>query len=142
MLPNLVHLQCNVRCAVVLLARASKKLIRLSLLDTYNAQGLYLLSAIVPGGVLPALRSLGIHRNSGNSPKPREEHPWRDDDNGGVLHAGAKNSSMQFDGNYIMYLSKAAPNLEELELMGTSDDILVSHPVIVQLLFVCSFRGP
>lgn len=38
----------------------------------------------------------------------------------------------QFDGNYIMSLSKAAPNLEELELMGTSGDTLAS------LLFFCT----
>ena len=38
----------------------------------------------------------------------------------------AKKPARKFDGNYIMSISKAAPNLEELELMGTSDDTLVS----------------
>ena len=39
-----------------------------------------------------------------------------------------KRPSREFDGNYIMSISKAAPNLEELELMGTSDDTLVTLP--------------
>ena len=34
----------------------------------------------------------------------------------------------EFDGNYIMSISKAVPNLEELQLMGTSDDTLVTLP--------------
>ena len=32
----------------------------------------------------------------------------------------------KFDRNYIMSLPKAAPNLDELKLMGTSSDTLVS----------------
>jgi hypothetical protein len=43
-----------------------------------------------------------------------------------VSQADAKKPSRQFDRNYIMSISKAAPNLEELELMGTSDGTLVS----------------
>jgi hypothetical protein len=111
-------------------------LIRLSLLDTYNAQGPYLLRAAVPDGVLLALRSLSIHRYSENSHKPREGHRWREDENGGVSQANVRKPSRQFDGNYIMSLSKAAPNLEELELMGTSDDSLVS------LQLFAAIQGP
>lgn len=96
-------------------------------MNTYNAQGPYLLRALVPEGILPALRSLSIHSESGNSPKPREGHRWREDENGDVSQADAKKPSRQFDGNYIMSISKAAPNLEELELMGKSDDTLVSR---------------
>ena len=101
---------------------------RLSLLYTRNAQGPYLLRAVVPEGVLLALRSLSIHRDSRNSPILQEGHLWREDENGGVSQADARRPSRQFDGNYIMSISKAAPNLEELELMGTSDDSLVSLP--------------
>jgi hypothetical protein len=127
----LILWQCNVGYALVLLPKVSKMLIRLSLLDTYNAQAPYLLRAAVPEGVLLALRSLSIHLDSGNSPIPQEGHRWREDENGVVSQADAKKPSRKFDGNYIMSISKAAPNLEELELMGTSDDTLVSP-----LLFV------
>jgi hypothetical protein len=130
----LIVRQCSIEYALVLLPRASKMLIRLSLLDTYNAQGPYLLRAAVPEGVFLALRSLSIHRDSGNSSKSREGHRWREDENGVVSQADVKKPSRQFDGNYIMSISKAAPNLEELELMGTSDDTLVSPLLFVVLL--------
>ena len=126
---NLYHLivwQCNINYALVLLPHVSKKLIRLSLLYTYNAQGPYLLRSAVPEGVLLALRSLSICLDSGNSSKPREGHRWREDENGCVSEADARKPSRKFDGNYIMSISKAAPNLEELELIGPSDDTLVS----------------
>jgi len=89
---------------------------------------------------LPALRSLSIYHELGNSPTPPEGHRWREDENGGVSQADAKKPSMQFDGNYIMSISNAAPNLEELELMGTSDDTFVS----LLSLSSCSFvpQGP
>ena len=119
-------MQCNANHALVLLPRVSNSLIKLYLWETYNAQGPYLLRVVSQGGILPALRSLGIHRDSGNSPKPREGHRWRENENGDVSEANAKKSARQYDGNYIMSLSKAAPNLEELELMGTSDDTLAS----------------
>jgi hypothetical protein len=126
MLPNLKYLQCNADHALVLLPHISNSLIRLGLWGTYNAQGPYLLRVISQGRILPALRSLGIHCDSGNSRKPREGHRWREDENGDVSEADAMKPARQFDGNYIMSLSKAAPNLEELELMGTSDDTLDS----------------
>ena len=53
----------------------------------YNPQGPYLLRAAVPEGVLLALRSLSMHRDSGYSPKPREGHRWREDENGGMSQA-------------------------------------------------------
>ncbi|KIM36822.1 hypothetical protein M413DRAFT_448946 [Hebeloma cylindrosporum] len=126
MLPNLKYLQCSADHALVLLPRVSNSLIKLSLWETYNAQGPYLLRVVSPGGVLPALRSLGIHRVSRNSPEPREGHRWRENENGDVLEVKPSKATRQFDGNYIMSLSKAAPNLEELELMGSSDDTLDS----------------
>ena len=48
-----------------------------------------------------------------------------------MSQADPRNPSRKFDGNYIMSISKAAPNLEELELMGSSDDTLVSLPLFV-----------
>lgn len=126
MFPKLSYLRCNVNHALVLLPWVSNSLTKLYLWETYNAQGPYLLRVVSQGGILPALRSLGIDRDSGNSPKPREGHRWRENENGDVSEANARKPARQFDGNYIMSLSKAAPNLEELELMGTSDDTLDS----------------
>ena len=81
---------------------------------------------VAQDGVLPALRSLGIQLDSRNSPDPREGDQWREDEDGNVTEADAERLARPFDGNYIMSLSKAAPNLEELELMGASDDTLAS----------------
>jgi hypothetical protein len=118
--------QCKVNHALALLPHVSSTLIRLTLWKTYNAQGPYLLRAVAQNGILPALRSLGIERDSGNSPKLREGHRWREDDNGNVLAADGKRPARQYDRNYILSLSKAAPNLEELELKGTLNDTIVS----------------
>jgi hypothetical protein len=118
----LIVWQCNVDHALVLLPRVSKKLIRLGLLKTYNAEGAYLLRAAVPEGVPLTLRSLSIHLDSGDRSKPLVGYLRQEDEN--------ENSSRHFDGNYIMSISKAAPNLEELELMGSSDDTLVSPPAV------------
>ena len=120
--------------ALVLVPQASKTLIRLGILSTYNAQGPYLLRAVVPDGELLALRSLIIHLYSWNSPKPQGSR-WREDEKGVVSQADAKRPTRQFDSNYIMSLSKAAPNVEELELMGTSDDTIVSSLVVHRCLF-------
>ena len=76
-------------------------------------------------GKLPALRSLGIHLEAGNSPKPRPGHRWREDENGIDTEADFKKPRRDFDGNYIMSITKAAPNLEELELIGRSNDTIV-----------------
>ena len=122
----LIIWQCDVLYALILLPHVSKSLIRLSLLNTYNAQGPYLLRVLVPGGIIPTLRSLSIHHDSGNSLKPREGHRWRENEIGHVSQSNVNKPSREFDGNYIMSISKAAPNLEELELMGSSDDTLVS----------------
>jgi hypothetical protein len=102
-------------------------LIRLTLLSTYRAQGPYILRALVPGGVLLGLRSLSIDLISANGGKQEE--------NGVVSKADARKQSRQFDGNYIMSISKGAPNLEELELRGPSYDTLVSSFPFVHSLF-------
>ena len=101
-------------------------LIRLNLLDTYNAQGPYLLRAVVPEGVLLALRSLSILHNTKSRPESPEGHRWREDENGCVSQAAVTKRSNQIDRNYIMSILNAAPNLEELELMRIYDNILVS----------------
>jgi hypothetical protein len=41
------------------------------------------------------------------------------------MEADFKKPRRDFDGNYIMSIAKAAPNLEELELMGRSNDTIV-----------------
>ncbi|KIM36808.1 hypothetical protein M413DRAFT_31425 [Hebeloma cylindrosporum] len=96
MLPNLKYLRCNADHALVLLPRVSNSLIKLCLWETYNAQGPYLLRVVSPGGVLPALRSLGIHRDSGNSTKPREGHRWRENENGDVSEDSLTTSLSRF----------------------------------------------
>ena len=55
-----------------------------------------------------------------------------------MSEADARKPARKFDGNYITSLSKAAPNLEELELMGMSDDTLAS--LFSSLLFVSCIR--
>jgi hypothetical protein len=111
--------------ALAVLPHVSALLVSLCLLKTYNAQGPYILRNAARDGKLPALRSLGIQHESGNSPKPRPGHRWREDENGVVTEADAKKPRRYIDGNYIMSISRAVPNLEELELMGISDDTIV-----------------
>ena len=59
--------------------------------------------------ILPALRSLGIERDSGNNPKLPEGHRWREDDNGNVLEADAKRPAKQYDGNSQFIKSSSEP---------------------------------
>ena len=47
--------------ALALIPHVSASLASLCLVDTYNAQGPYILRKVTPEGKLPALRSLGIH---------------------------------------------------------------------------------
>jgi hypothetical protein len=109
-------------------------LIRLNLLSTYGAHGPYLLRAVVPGGVLLGLRSLSIDLISARGGQ-QEGYLWGEEENGFGLKADARKRSRHFDGNYIMSISKGAPNLEELELSGTSDETLVSSLPFVHCLF-------
>ncbi|KAG6855981.1 hypothetical protein H0H87_008694 [Tephrocybe sp. NHM501043] len=129
MLPNLKFLKSNYSSAKILLPHVANQLVSLYLLETYNAQAPYLLRAVPEYGRLPALSSLGIHRTSGNSNNNRkyEGHRWREDENGAVMEIDPRaNATRRFDGNYLMSIAKAAPNLEELELMGDSDDTINS----------------
>ncbi|KAG6835358.1 hypothetical protein H0H93_002193 [Arthromyces matolae] len=127
LLPNLKAFKSDFISARNILPYVAQSLVSLCLLDTYNAQASYLLRTVAPGGTLPALRSLGIHRRqSGNSPKPFEGHRWREDANGVVTEVPLKNAARRFDGNYLMSVARAAPDLEELELMGDSDDTIDS----------------
>ncbi|KAG6836452.1 hypothetical protein H0H93_007884 [Arthromyces matolae] len=127
MLPNLTVLKCDSVSARILLPHIAESLVNLCLWGTYNAQAPYLLRTVPKGGILPALRSLGIQRDTGNwLSDDYEGHRWQEDENGTVTEAPWRNEARQFDGNYIMSIAKAAPNLEELELMGTSDDAIDS----------------
>lgn len=107
----------------------SATLVSFCLLEAYNAQGPYILREVAANGILPALRSLGIQTEFGNGrqPWPWPGHRWREDENGVVTQADAKEPERVIDGNYIMSISKAAPNLEELELIGQSDDTIVRN---------------
>ncbi|KAG6835732.1 hypothetical protein H0H93_015264 [Arthromyces matolae] len=126
MLPNLRILKSNFISARILLPHLSRSLTSLCVLGTYNAQAPYLLRVVPKDGTLPALRSLGIQRFSGNSSKPYEGHCWREDESGAVTQVPFYKSARKFDGNYLMSIAKGAPNLEELELMGESNDTIDS----------------
>ena len=104
-------------------------LIRLSLLGTSERQGPYVLRAVVPEGVLLALRSLSIHLTLDFFGPKQEGQLWWEAENGVVSKEDTKRQTRRFDGSYIVSLSRGAPNLEELELMGPSDGILVSLPL-------------
>ncbi|KAG6846591.1 hypothetical protein H0H93_012963, partial [Arthromyces matolae] len=128
MLPNLRVFKSDFLLARNVLSHVSESLVSLYLLETYNAQAPYLLRTVLHGGALPALRSLGIHRHSDNISSTNEGQGWREDESGTVTEAPFvdPNPIRRFDGNYIMSLAKAAPNLEELELVGDSDDTIDS----------------
>lgn len=122
-----VYLKGFFEDARVIIPHAAKRLERLMLLDTHNAQAPYLLRAVAPEGVLPALRSLTVELLTWSHPTivKGEGNRWREDEGGRVTQTSKRRTARWFDGNYIMSISKAAPNLEELELSGTSCDTLV-----------------
>ncbi|KAG6818328.1 hypothetical protein H0H93_005949, partial [Arthromyces matolae] len=120
MLPNLTILKSDFISAKILLPHISESLISLYLWGTYNAQAPYLLRTVPKRGILPALRSLGIQQQECiiSSMVHDEGHHWREDENGTVTGAPLRKEARKFDGNYIMSIATAAPNLEELELMA------------------------
>jgi len=128
MLPNLIIFAGSFDDARVILPHASKRLKRLSLFNTHNAQALYLLRAVTPDGVLPNLQSLSVHLVTSADSRlvALEGNRWREDEKGRITEASKKQAKKWFDGNYIMSINKAAPRLEELELSGTSRDSLES----------------
>ena len=109
------------------------RLVSLTLVETINAQALYLLRVITPGGILPRLRSLGIHLTaSSDSNKVRlEGNRYYEDDEGRVSEASQRGASRHFDANYLIVLAKAAPGVEELELLGRSNAAIVSFYIIL-----------
>jgi hypothetical protein len=108
------------------LPHVGHQLLSLDLLDTYNSQAVHLLRTGVPGGVLPSLRSMGIQlRPSSHEDRLEDGHRWREDEHGRSSVDNSGQSTRYFDGNYIMSVANAAPNLEELELMGPSEGRLV-----------------
>ncbi|KAG6826005.1 hypothetical protein H0H92_001470 [Tricholoma furcatifolium] len=136
MLPNLKVLKCDFRSAKILLPFMSKSLVSLYLIDTYSAQAVYLLRNIPEGGILPRLRALGIQRRSWKMDNETNEGiGWREDHNGRVIQEfNQEEIARAFDGNYLMSISKAVPNLEHLELMGTSDDTIDSIAASLRLM--------
>jgi len=139
MLPNLVVFGGLPHDARTVLPHVAKRLKRLTLFNTHNAQGPYLLRAITPDGILPVLRSLSIHLLTlpqsitinmltphASRDSVLEGNRWREDEMGNVTKTSKSKAQRRFDGNYIMSISNAAPHLEELELSGTSEDTLES----------------
>jgi hypothetical protein len=81
----------------------------------------------VPGGVLPALRSLSIHLWTSQLPYHTVAvgSRWREDNKGHITEATEGPAEQWFDGGYLLSVAKAAPNLRELELFGESRDPIV-----------------
>lgn len=111
--------------AKAILPHVHSQLINLTLTDTVNAQALYLLRTITPTGTMAQLRSLGIQLESSRrlNESRIEGSAWYEDAEG---HTSDRTPAMRyFDANYLATLSKAVPNLEELELIGHSDGSIV-----------------
>ncbi|EIN09960.1 hypothetical protein PUNSTDRAFT_125934, partial [Punctularia strigosozonata HHB-11173 SS5] len=126
LLPNLKVLKCTFVNARSVLPHIGHQLTTLDLLETSNSQAVWLLRTRVSGGILPRLRSLGIQLRASTNSKNKAEngHGWREDERGHPSQESRKKFQRYFDGNYVMSVAKAAPNLEELELMGPSCDRL------------------
>lgn len=103
------------------------QLINLGLIDTVNAQALYLLRVITPTGTMPQLRSLGVELRSSKHSRSVtfEGNRWYEDGQGHISEVSKRKAVRYFDANYVATLVKAAPNVEELELIGYSNDSLV-----------------
>ena len=112
----------------------------MTLVDTINAQALYLLRVVTPGGILPRLRSLGIHLTaSSDSHDVRQEgNQYYEDPEGRVLEASKRKASRYFDASYLAILAKAVSGLEELELLGNSKIPIVSFYIVCNSLLISS----
>lgn len=121
--------QCTFVNAKDVLPHIGHQLTTLDLLETSNSQAVWLLRTGIAGGILPRLRSLGIQLRTSTHSKDKAEngHGWREDEHGRPSQDSRKRFQRYFDSNYIMSIAKAAPNLEELDLMGPSYDQLVSN---------------
>jgi hypothetical protein len=123
-------MQCTFSSAKSLLPYVFSRLVSLTLVDTINAQALYLLRVVTPGGILPRLRSLGIQliASSDSSHDVRlEGNQYYGDHKGRVLETnGTRGTSRYFDANYLAILAKAVSGIEELELLGHSKISIVS----------------
>lgn len=122
----------------MLLPHVTKGLKRLTLFKTYNGQALYLLRSIVPGGVLPQLRSLTVDLRTSCHAEAitREGSRWVETKEGVVTEMDEDYADRWFDHNYLMTLSKAAPHLQELHLSGTSSDHIVSRLELILSTFL------
>ena len=104
------------------------QLINLTLVDTVDAQALYLLRVITPTGTMAQLRSLGVQLTSSLNSfhEILEGNTWCDDEPEDGSDT-SKQGTMRYFNNasYVATLAKAAPNLEELELFGICKENIV-----------------
>ena len=129
-------MQCTFSSAKSLLPHVFSQLVSLTLVETINAQALYLLRVITPGGILPHLRSLGIHliTSSHSNYSGAEGNRYYEDDEGHVLETSKLKALRCFNTNYLLILAKAVPGVEELELLGYSDMEIVSFSLLFFIL--------
>ena len=129
-------MQCTFSSAKSLLPHVFSQLVSLTLVETINAQALYLLRVITPGGILPRLRSLGIHLITSSDPNysEAEGNRYYEDDEGHVLETSKLKALRCFNTNYLLILAKAVPGVEELELLGYSDMEIVSFSLLFFIL--------
>ena len=101
------------------------RLVNLSLVNVVDSQALYLLRVITPTGTMSQLRSLGLQIVSSSS--ILEGSTWYEGSDGRISDTRKRGAmpTRHFDANYVATLSKATPNLDELELIGHSDGSIV-----------------
>jgi hypothetical protein len=102
------------------------QLVNLTISNSINWQVPYLLRSVLPNG-LPSLRSLGItQRESMNYGEARLPGcRWREDEDGTIREVNERNAWTNVDSAYITSLARGAPNLEELEVDGTCQSLIV-----------------
>ncbi|TFK26224.1 hypothetical protein FA15DRAFT_693313 [Coprinopsis marcescibilis] len=113
-LPLLKHLGGNFfTCRA--LAQLLPQLTALVVYESYNAQVPYLLRSVVPGGVLPNLRSLAIAQEpqKHNSRNREEGCLWHETKDGEIKNLSSRKARQTILDN-IHALARGAPYLEEL----------------------------
>jgi hypothetical protein len=106
----------------------SRQLITLDIHNSINAQATCALRTLSPGGVLPQLRSLGIHTRPSSSSFDLELPGSGWDEYTSYDNKGHLSTKARFiDASYVLSVFNAAPNLEELEMIG---ETLKEHDIV------------
>jgi len=120
--PRLTSLKAPFADVCMLMPILGDQLVNLTILKSINAQVPYLLRSVLPNG-LGSLRSLGIHQEATKHSKEilREGGQWHEDEHGNIreISISKRKAARFFDAPYIMSLARGAPNLEDLELIGS-----------------------